>query len=249
MLLAANPFISSYIQSDWFGKSIFWGLFLLSVATWSILLHKIWLFAQVRKASREFIALFSESEPLALQFCRPLKSSSPFEVPHPFFEIYKVFKQYTLKLINRNHSFAPESETTLSEADLGLLEMQVQTAVASHAKQLEQNLFILSTAVSLAPFLGLLGTVWGILLTFSQLQTKGISMSSASMLSGLSLALATTVFGLIVAIPALVGYNVLKSRGRAYAREMEAFSHLLLTSIELHYRKPNHAEKTPALSS
>ena len=167
------------------------------------------------------------------------------EVPHPFFEIYKSFKQYALQIINRNHSFAPTSETAFSEADLGLLEAQVLATIAIQAKKLEKNLYILSTIVTLGPFLGLLGTVWGILLTFSQLQTKGLAVSNTGMLSGLSLALATTVVGLLVAIPALIGNNVLRNAGREFRREMEDFSHLLLTSIELHYRKPDHAQKSP----
>lgn len=65
------------------------------------------------------------------------------------------------------------------------------------------------------------------------------------MLSGLSMALATTVIGLVVAIPAIVGYNYLKNAGREYRREMEDFSQLLLASIELQYRKPEHAQKIP----
>ena len=96
--------------------------------------------------------------------------------------------------------------------------------------------------VTLAPFLGLLGTVWGILLTFSQIEAKGMSGSNTGMLAGLSLALATTVVGLLVAIPALVGYNYLRNWLREYRREAEEFSHLLLTSVELQYRKPQDAK-------
>ncbi len=68
------------------------------------------------------------------------------------------------------------------------------------------------------------------------------------MLSGLSLALATTVIGLVVAIPALVGYNYLKNGGREYRRDLEDFAHLLLTSVELHYRRPIDAKTAPPSS-
>ncbi len=242
-----NPFVTAYVQSDWFGKGIFWGLFFLSVLSWTILTHKTWIYCQVRRLSNEFISLFSEKEnPLELQFTRP--KGRLLEVPHPFFEIYKVLKQKTLQIISRNHFFVPNGETLLSEADLGLIESQVQSALATQHKLLEKNLFILSTAVTLGPFLGLLGTVWGILLTFSELHSRGISTSSTAMLSGLSMALATTVIGLVVAIPALVGYNYLKNMGREYRRDMEDFSQLLLATLELQYRKPDHAQKTPILT-
>lgn len=243
-----NPFISAYLQSDWFGKSVFCGLILLSIVSWSVLIHKSWLFFRVRRLSVKFVGFFSDKDPLGLQFNRPFIGGR-FEVPHPFFEVYKIFKQHALKVLSKNHNYIPSQETFLSEADLGLIESQVQSGMASQVKYLEKNLFILSTVVTLAPFLGLLGTVWGILLTFSQLHHKGFAMTNnAAMLSGLSLALATTVIGLVVAIPALVGYNYLKNTAREYRRDMEDFSYALLTSLELYYRKPEHAQTaTPPL--
>lgn len=200
----------------------------------------------MRRLSSNFSSLFSEKDPLGLQCTRQLKGRL-LEIPHPFFEIYKALKQNVLQIIHRNHLFSPGNETALSEADLGLIESQVYTTLASTFRKLEKNLFVLSTVVTLAPFLGLLGTVWGILLTFSQLQERGSVASNAGMLTGLSLALATTVVGLIVAIPALVGYNYLKNGLREYRREAEDFSHLLLISVELHYRKPEHAKTTESI--
>jgi biopolymer transport protein TolQ len=245
MLLFAtgNPFVSAYVQSDWFGKGIFWGLFLLSALSWTILIHKAWIYYQVRRLSNEFTSLFSEKDPLGLHFTRT--KGRLLEVPHPYFEIYKALKQKTLQIFSRNHFFAPNAETILSDADFGLIESQVQGTMASQYKLLEKHLFVLSTIVTLGPFLGLLGTVWGILLTFSELHSRGFSSSNATMLAGLSMALATTVIGLVVAIPALVGYNYLKNAGREYRREMEDFSQLLVASLELQYRKPEHAQKIP----
>jgi biopolymer transport protein TolQ len=241
ILAAGNPFVSAYVQSDWFGKGIFWALFLLSILSWSVIAHKGWLLFHVRRLSLDFASLFCEKDPLALQYNRHLKGRL-LEIPHPFFEVYKALKQNALQIISRNHLFSPGNETTFSEADFGLIESHVRTATASQLKRLEKNLFILSTVVTLGPFLGLLGTVWGILLTFSQLQEKGSVASNANMLTGLSLALATTVVGLVVAIPALVGYNYLKNGLREYRREAEDFSHLLVSAIELHYRKPEDAK-------
>ncbi len=243
LLASGNPFVSAYAQSDWFGKGIFFGLFVLSAISWTVLVHKAWIFYQVRKLSDEFSNLFSEKDPFGLQFNRP--KGALLEVPHPFFEIYKTLKQKTLQIISRNHFFAPNAAAVLSEADLGLIESQVQSALASQYKLLEKNLFILSTIVTLGPFLGLLGTVWGILLTFSELPQRGISVSNTAMLTGLSMALATTVIGLVIAIPAVIGHNYLKNAAREYRRDMEDFSQLLLATIELQYRKPDHAQKIP----
>ena len=109
--------------------------------------------------------------------------------------------------------------------------------VSTQIKNLEKNLFILSTVVTLAPFLGLLGTVWGILITFSELQSHTMGSANQLVLGGLSLALATTVLGLFIAIPALIGYNYLKHAISDYATEMENFSIELVASVEMQYRK------------
>jgi biopolymer transport protein TolQ len=246
ILAAGNPFISAYVQSDWFGKGIFWGLFLLSTLSWTILVHKLWIFYNVRRLSGDLTHRFSEKDPLNLSFSPTSKRL--LEVPHPFFEIYKALKQKTLQIIGRNHFFSlqKESPVFLSEADLALIESQAASALAKQAKLLEKNLFVLSTVAALGPFLGLLGTVWGILITFSELHAKGVAAGNGAMLSGLSLAVATTVIGLVVAIPALVGYNYLKNAGREYRRDMEEFSHLLVTAVEMQYRKPDEPQKIPA---
>jgi biopolymer transport protein TolQ len=158
------------------------------------------------------------------------------EVPHPYFEVYKTAKQNALQLISRNHSQHQNELVKLTSADLELIATQAAAAASAQGKALDKNLFILSTVVTLGPFLGLLGTVWGILLTFSQLP-HGFSTSNTAMLTGLSMALATTVIGLVVAIPAIVGYNFLKNAGREYKRDLEHFVHFLLASVEMQYRK------------
>lgn len=242
VLSSGNPFIGAYMQSDWFGKGIFLGLFGLSIVSWCIIVHKAWILHQVRKASREFSSLFSEKEPLSLQFVKPMKESL-LDVPHPFFEIYKSFKTKSLAIISRNHFFSP-GKVSFSDSDLDLLESANCAAISMQMKKLEKHIFLLPTIVTLGPFIGLLGTVWGILLSFSQGQGKALSGGSEGMLAGLSLALATTVIGLVVAIPAVIGNNWLKNALREQKRDMDDFSHQLLASLELHYQKGDHAAKT-----
>lgn len=229
MIAAGTPFLSAYFQSDWFGKGIFWALFALSALSWMVILYKSWQFWAVRRLSAQFAIQFNEkkNDPLNLQSIRPMFTKIG-EVPHPLFEIYRSVKEQTLQLMNQN--------PILTTSDMELLESQVGAAMSSANKQLDQYLFILSMIVTLAPFLGLLGTVWGILLTFSELQS-GFQASNAAMLSGLSMALATTVLGLLVAIPALVGHTYLKNGERETRRDMETFSHSLLAAIEIHHRR------------
>lgn len=231
LIIASNPFISSYAESDWFGKGIFWGLFILSALCWTVVLYKVWQFWAVTKISNQFSRQFNEKkdDPLNLQFQRPILSRIG-ELPHPLFDIYRTAKQQTLQLISRNQ------DSSLSEADMQLIEAGVWAEISLSSMKLEKNLFILPMIVTLAPFLGLLGTVWGILLTFAQLQGGG-QASNTAMLSGLSMALATTVLGLVIAIPALIGYSYLKNASKKARHEMEAFSNSFLTAIELQHRR------------
>lgn len=230
MLLASNPFVNAYLQSDGFGKAIFCALFFLSILCWSVLVYKTWQLSRIRKLSRDFASLFSEQkgEPLHFQFSTPPKLWK--QVPNPYFEIYKTAKQNTLQMLSRNEG------GDLSSPDLDLIATQTAASALFQGKALEKHLFLLSTTATLGPFLGLLGTVWGILLTFSKLP-NGFSGGNGAMLSGLSMALATTVIGLLIAIPALAGYNYLKNGCREYKRELERFMHLLLGSIEIRHRR------------
>src|SRR5262249_42948397 len=135
-------------------------------------------------------------EPLNIQF-QPAHQSHP----NPYYSLYGVLKKQTLEILSKNRLFGKSQEAFLSAADVEFIDAQLISVIASQVKHLEKNLFILSTIVSLAPFLGLLGTVWGILTTFSGLQTAIGGVTSQMVIGGLSLALATTVLGLINAIP------------------------------------------------
>jgi biopolymer transport protein TolQ len=235
---AGNPFISAYLQTDWFGRGIFWLLFILSGITWTILAHKIWVFFHAKKLSKVMLEQFSQENPLSLQFSKPMKGVL-LEIPHPLFEIYKSFKAKALAIISRNHLLMIGA--SFSATDLDLLESELHVAIGRQVKSLEKNLYLLPTIANLGPFIGLLGTVWGILLSFSSMQTR---LGNEGLLAGLSLALATTVIGLVVAIPALVGNNYFKNAVRMFRQDMEDFSHQLLASLEIHYARGEHAKES-----
>lgn len=236
LIIASNPFFDAYIQSDLLGKLIFLGLIIISVISWVILIHKIWLTYQARKNASAFYRLFQShySNPLNLEAEKMDATLNPFQ------NLYTILKKNTLELLNKNHHFVQRSSKTsafLSPSDIEFVEGHLMSAIANQIQYLEKNLFILATIVSLGPFLGLLGTVWGILTTFSAMTHSLGGNTHQIVLGGLSLALATTVLGLVDAIPALIGYNYLKNDIRAFETEMEGFAHEILSSVEMQYRK------------
>jgi biopolymer transport protein TolQ len=238
-LFAANPFFESYAQSDWFGKIIFISLFTLSILSWIILVNKIWLTRTVKKISMDLRKTFEKHKKTPLNV--ELSQHKIKEVPNPFYEMYQVIRKYTLEMLSKNRWYlenhSDKKQAFLSTSDIDALDAHLAVTITSEIKKLEKNLFVLPTVVTLAPFMGLLGTVWGILLTFSALQENTVVSSNVMVLSGLSMALATTVLGLVVAIPALIAYSYLKNKIAYFESEMEDFSHAMLSAIELQYRK------------
>jgi biopolymer transport protein TolQ len=229
-MLAANPIFTAYGQSDLFGKAIFIALFALSILSWGLLVHKWWVARGAKRLARALrSALFVDPakvlQPAALREWE--RHREPF---HPLLELYRVIRNQALELMRKNGK-----RPTLSSSDVDLLVAQAEAMRTSQCQRMEKHLFLLSTTVTLAPFLGLLGTVWGILLTFSQLQGHAMGGNQA-VLGGLAMALATTVLGLVVAIPALIGYTAIKNWLREMDVEMDAFSTRLIATVELQYR-------------
>lgn len=242
-IFSSNPFFTSYQHSDFLGKGIFWALFILSALSWFVLIYKIWQAIKIRQISKEFEAKFEKIKhtPFSLSFVEPQG------IPHPFLNLYQITKEKTVEILEKNRFFTEKEEPKkifLSQADVDMIDSHLESTISTQSKFLRKYLFVLPTIISLAPFLGLLGTVWGILLTMSELHVKTPVATNQALLCGISMALATTVVGLIVAIPALVAYHYLKSTTFDLMKDMENFSQRLLTVIEMQYRRadvyPNH---------
>lgn len=230
--MSNNPFLVAYTQSDILGKLIFIALIMTSIVCWITLCYKFWMTWQSRKNSAKFETFFlkNKNQPLDGE----LESTFRKVKPNPFYELYMVLKKNTIEVLNKNHKFGEKGATYLSTSDIDYVQSYLISNIATQTVKLEQNLFLLSTIYGLAPLLGLLGTVWGILVTFG---SQGIG-SNQEMLGGLSLALTTTVLGLISAIPALIAFNYLRNSIRNFETEMEGFATIILSSVEMQYRIP-----------
>jgi biopolymer transport protein ExbB/TolQ len=131
----------------------------------------------------------------------------------------------------------------ISPAQMRVVSTAMERAVGETALRLESQMILLATAVSGAPFLGLLGTVWGVMDTFGDVAAAG-SASLAAMAPGVSAALITTVTGLLVAIPAMFGYNYLVTTLRGMVVELDNFAAELASEFEHKY--VDHGERRTA---
>src|SRR6267154_2911548 len=110
----------------------------------------------------------------------------------------------------------------------------LENTVAQESLKLESGLILLAIAVSGAPFLGLLGTVWGVMSTFGHIAQQG-SANMAAMAPGVSAALITTVAGLLVAIPSMFGYNWLVHNLRVFTVGLDNFAQELVSKMETEF--------------
>ena len=121
------------------------------------------------------------------------------------------------------------------------VESALERTIAAEMRKLEHRLVILATASSIAPFIGLFGTVWGVLGAFQALGREG-SAALTALAPGISTALTTTVFGLLVAIPAAAMYNYLSGNVSRLSSQMDSFAHELSNVFQKHLLKKGLSE-------
>ena len=126
---------------------------------------------------------------------------------------------------------------------MGHVENAIQRGIARCVQKYEEKMILLSSLVSGGPFLGLLGTVWGVMLTFGSLTDKA---SIAQLAPGVSGALVATTFGLLVAIPATFGYNFLLSHTKVMTTELENFASSLADRVELELQETARRQRERA---
>lgn len=179
------------------GQAILVILFLGSISTWTIIIQKICLLRQVRRGADEFLHRFNRVKQGIFSLSPPRTNGED----NPFYRVYLDGCRQIEELESGN----PDSVV----GDTGRwerMEETLQRTGDARIAGLHRNLIFLATAASTGPLLGILGTVYGVLIAFQGMGRYG-SATIDAVAPGISQALNTTVFGLIVAIPALISYN------------------------------------------
>jgi biopolymer transport protein ExbB/TolQ len=247
-VVVATGLLYSFQQSDLQGKVIVVLLCLGSALTWSVMLTKWQQLRRFRRGSREFLDQFRRNrDPLHLFI-------NNFELPHggALYNIYRLAaEEVSAQLGNQrrpNPAYRPlggngggvltmEPEVAVAErglVNLGTLRNALGRAIDAEVMKLESHLPILSTAVQGGPFLGLLGSAWGVMSVFGAMGEYG-TVRLGAVAPGISAALLATVVGLLVAVPSLFAYNWLAARVRHQTMEMENFADEFVAAVEHHY--------------
>jgi len=187
-----------------------------SVYSWTVIFGKISSFGKATAQSRRFIRAFRKAT--RLQEIAALTAENKLSpMAQVFVEVYETYKRQT------GGSGPPRNLVPLERSAL--------TAASEAITTLERRLTWLATIATVSPFVGLFGTVMGIVEAFHGLGTAG-SATLRAVAPGISEALITTAAGLFVAVPALVAYNQFTGRIRVFAAAIDDFSRELLNSLE-----------------
>ncbi len=213
--LASNTdfsLVSLFLRADIIVKSVMIILVAFSIYSWAIIFDKIRLFRKINKSADEFEEKFWKSKSAETFY-----NNLPSATNDPMAEVFKSSMQMVMK---------SRSKSNLSERLEGVLEANIEKQMTN----VDKNYTFLATVGSTAPFIGLFGTVWGIMNSFQSIAISR-NTSLAIVAPGIAEALFATALGLLAAIPAVIAYNKFSNDSKKYSQKLENFSKRFISII------------------
>tara|TARA_B100000287_G_C20454172_1_gene710734 strand:- start:4 stop:678 length:675 start_codon:yes stop_codon:yes gene_type:complete len=203
---------SLFLRADFIVKSVIIILIASSVYSWAIIFDKFMMFRKINKESEEFEDKFWKSKSAETFY-----NSLPSNLENPMAQLFKDSMQAVMK---------SRSKTNLSQRLENILEVNVEKQM----NVVNAKFTFLATVGSTAPFIGLFGTVWGIMNSFQSIAISR-NTSLAIVAPGIAEALFATALGLLAAIPAVVAYNKFGNDSKKYSQKLENFSKRFISII------------------
>jgi biopolymer transport protein TolQ len=204
--------INLFLKADIIVKTVIISLIACSIYSWAIIFDKIKMFKKINLSSEEFEEKFWRSKSAETFY-----NSLPSDIKDPMTSLFKESMQGLIK---------SKSKTNLIEKMGGILEVGIEKQIS----KIEKGFTFLATVGSTAPFIGLFGTVWGIMNSFQSIAISR-NTSLAIVAPGIAEALFATALGLLAAIPAVVAYNRFTNDSRKYSQKLESFSKRFISII------------------
>lgn len=204
--------VNLFLRADIIVKSVIVILIAASIYSWAIIIDKYRLFKKINKSSEEFEDKFWKSKS-----AESFYNNLPANIDDPMADLFKGSMQIVMK---------SRSKSNLSERLGSVVEVNIEKQM----NVIDKNYTFLATVGSTAPFIGLFGTVWGIMNSFQQIAISR-NTSLAIVAPGIAEALFATALGLLAAIPAVVAFNKFSSDSRKYSQKLENFSKRFISII------------------
>ena len=203
---------SLFIRADFVVKSVILMLIGCSIYSWAIIIEKFRLYKKINIETEEFEEKFWKSKSAETFY-----NNLPANLENPMASLFKDSMQTLLKAKNKSN---------LNDRMSSMLEVNIENQMV----KLEKGFTFLATVGSTAPFIGLFGTVWGIMNSFQSIAISR-NTSLAIVAPGIAEALFATALGLLAAIPAVVAYNKFNNDSKKYSQKLENFSKRFLSII------------------
>ena len=204
--------MSLFLRADIIVKSVIIILIICSIYSWAVIIDKFRLFKKINKSSKEFEEKFWNSKSAETFY-----NSLPTKVDDPMAMVFQNAMENLLKKKAKNN---------LSERMSTFLEVGIEKQMS----KIDKGFTFLATVGSTAPFIGLFGTVWGIMNSFQSIAISR-NTSLAIVAPGIAEALFATALGLLAAIPAVIAYNKFNTDSQKYSQKLENFSKRFLSII------------------
>ena len=204
--------VNLFLRADIIVKSVIVILIVASIYSWAIIIDKYRLFKKINKSSEEFEDKFWKSKS-----AESFYNNLPANIDDPMADLFKGSMQIVMK---------SRSKSNLAERLGSVIEVNIEKQM----NVIDKNYTFLATVGSTAPFIGLFGTVWGIMNSFQQIAISR-NTSLAIVAPGIAEALFATALGLLAAIPAVVAFNKFSSDSRKYSQKLENFSKRFISII------------------
>ena len=217
-----------FLQTGWIAKIVLVTLLLFSLASWSVILAKWRELSAAKRVSDRFLRVFRKASRLnEAAEAVPQHRASPLAA---LFQAGYTELEANIRAARRNQG----PEATLRVRSLDGVSRALERAIGSEQERLQRALPLLATTASVTPFIGLFGTVWGIMNTFMAIGATG-STSIVTVAPGIAEALVNTAAGLAAAIPAVIAYNHLLAHVRHIRRRMDDFALEFLNLVERNF--------------
>jgi len=227
-ILASGALQFAFEKATTEGKITIGVLIVVSMFSWSVIITKVRQLYRARRMAKKFFAAYRASRD-------PLDLSRRGEdyVGAPAYELYEAGVEELNYHLSQNPVMI-NGQKRISASSFDSVRVALERGASAQAMALEKGMIVLSTAVAGGPFIGLLGTVWGVMETFSGI-ARANSASLTAMAPGVAGALIATVIGLLVAIPAMFAYNFMVTTIRAITQELDNFATEYATALEHRY--------------
>ena len=228
MLLFASP-LTLLQQTSWVARVVLGLLLILSIFSWAIILQKSAQLGGLENGTRRFLQMFRSG---ALPDPRTLRAGAGSS---PLVSVYEAgYRELEAQMGSLNPRGGGTAVRSVKSSNAVGVEMQI--AAAEEVRRLEKGMSWLATTGSISPFIGLFGTVWGVMDAFANLGEAGTA-SLRAVGPGISEALITTAAGLFAAIPAVIAYNHYLHGIKGLANRMDSFAAEFVARIETLYNQ------------